>query len=316
MGKWVGLMFLALAGYSARGPVQGAIVASSALVLSTILAPLVVVSSAIVALIWMRLGATSGLITVGVSLLFSTTIALMTSLPVLAPVAVMVSSWLPVIVMAWVLRDTVRLDMAILAGAVLVATVLVAVYAAIPDVAGSWRRLFSSVFENPQLLPGQLQEMDPQLRERMLTTASRYITGLYGAMWFFLAALSLLLARSWQAHLFNPGGLQKEFHELRFGRVASAASLIIAGAAVVTRFELLMAIAMLAVAVFALQGIAVLHGVVRRRGLGAAWLVAAYVLILLTMPESLIALAFCGATDAWFDFRKRAGEVPVDNDQQ
>lgn len=309
-------MFLALAGYSARGPVQGAIVASSALVLSTILAPLVVVSSAIVALVWMRLGATSGAITLGVSLLFSTTIALMTALPVLAPVAVMVSSWLPVIVMAWVLRNTVRLDTAILAGAVLVATVLVAVYAAIPDIAGTWRRLFTVVLENPQVLPGQFQEMDPEVRDNMLTTASRYITGLYGAMWFFLAALSLLLARSWQAQLFNPGGLQKEFHELRFGKAASAIALIIAAAAIVTRAELLVAMSMLVIAVFALQGIAVVHGVVRRRGLGVAWLVAAYVLILLTMPESLIVLAVCGASDAWFEFRKRAGNVPADNDQQ
>ncbi len=295
---------------------QGAIVASSALVLSTILAPLVVVSSAIVALIWMRLGARAGLITVGISLLFSTTIALMTALPVLAPSAVMVSSWLPVIVMAWVLRNTVRLDLSFLAGAALVATVLVAVYAAIPDIAASWRRLFSAVLENPQMFPGQFQEMDPEVRDRLLTSASRYITGLYGAMWFFLAALSLLLARSWQAQLFNPGGLRKEFHELRFGVVISVVAIVVACAALLTRVELLVALAMLVCAIFALQGVAILHGVVRRRGLGTVWLVVAYVLILFTMPESVIFLAVCGVTDAWFDFRKRAGNVPAESDQQ
>jgi hypothetical protein len=307
-------MFLGLAGYAVRGPVQGAIVASSALVLSTIIAPLVVVSSAIIALIWMRLGARAGGVTVGISLLFSTTIALMTSLPVLAPAAVIVSSWLPVIVMAWVLRDTIRLDLAILAGAALVATVLVAVYAAIPDIAGSWRRLFAGVLENPQVLPGQLQEMDPEVRDQLLTSASRYITGLYGAMWFFLAALSLLLARSWQAHLFNPGGMQKEFHELRFGRIASGAALVVVMAAVFTRFELLVALAFLMCAVFALQGIAVLHGAVRQRGLGVVWLVVAYVLILFMVPESIIALAVCGVTDAWIDYRKRVGVKPADSD--
>ena len=87
-------MFQSLAGYAVRGPVQGAIVASSTLVLSTILAPLVVISSAIVALVWLRLGHKAGLITVGISLLFSSTIALMTALPALAPVGVIFSSWL------------------------------------------------------------------------------------------------------------------------------------------------------------------------------------------------------------------------------
>lgn len=309
-------MFLALAGYSARGPLQGAIVASSALVLSTIIAPLVVISSAIVALVWMRLGTRDGFVTIGVSLLFSTAIAMLTALPALAPAAVIVSSWLPVIVMAWVLRGTIRLDLAILAGAALVATVLVAVYAAVPDIAGSWRKLFASVLENPQVLPGQFQEMKPEVRDQLLNTASRYITGLYGAMWFFLAALSLLLARSWQAHLFNPGGMRREFHELRFGNAVSVIALAIALLAVVTRFELVMALAMLICAVFALQGIAILHGVVRRRGLGVVWLVVAYVLILFTVPESVIALAVLGVTDAWLDLRLRAGGAPVEDDQQ
>ncbi len=309
-------MFQALAGYAVRGPVQGAIVASSTLVLSTLLAPLVVVSSAIVALIWLRLGLKSGGIAVAISLLFSTTIALMTALPTLAPAAVMLSSWLPVIVMAWVLRDTVRLDLAILAGAALVATVLVSVFAAVPDVSGIWRTLFTRVLENPQLLPAQFQQMDPELRARMLETASKYITGLYAAMWFLVAALSLFLARAWQARLFNPGGLQKEFHELRFGIAASSIGLLIVGGAVLLRAELLTALAMLVCAVFVLQGTAILHAIVKRRGLSGAWLVAAYGFILLTMPESLIFLGVCGITDAWFDVRQKVGSKVPDEDKQ
>lgn len=300
-------MFQALAGYAVRGPVQGAIVASSTLVLSTILAPLVVVSSAIVALVFLRLGIRPGVVAVALSLLFSTTIALMTALPAIAPAAVMVSSWLPVIVMAWVLRETVRLDMALLAGAALLATALFAVYAALPNVAQSWQTMFSKVLENPQLLPVQLRDMDPEVRDKLLESASRYVTGMYAAMWFLASALGLLLARSWQARLFNPGGLQKEFHELRFGTAASGIGLVIVAIAVVLRVELFVALSMLVCAVFAFQGVAILHGVVKRRGLTVAWLVAAYVLLLFTMPESLIFLSVCGITDAWFDFRQKAG---------
>jgi hypothetical protein len=58
----------------------------------------------------------------------------------------------------------------------------------------------------------------------------------------------------------------------------------------------------------------VLHGAVRQRGLGVVWLVVAYVLILFMVPESIIALAVCGVTDAWIDYRKRVGVKPADSD--
>ncbi len=306
-------MFQALAAYAVRGPLQAALVASSTLVLSTLLAPLVVVSSAVVALVWMRAGPGAGALAVGLSLLLSTIIASFSALPALAPAGVMISSWLPVIVMAWVLRDTISLNLALLAGAVLVGLIILVVYVVVPDPAASWQALFTRLLDNPNLTPRNLQGLKPEEVQDLLATASKFVTGLYAAILFVLAALSLLLARSWQAHLYNPGGLQKEFHELRYGVSASIAGLAIVLAAVITRLEVFYSLGIVVCAVFSLQGMAIVHALIARRNLTRGWLIGAYVLVLFLLPESLLFLAAMGLTDTWTKYRTRIGNKTRDD---
>lgn len=308
-------MFQALANYAVRGPLQAALVASCTLLLSTILAPLVVVSSAIVALVWMRSGPTTGAIAVGLSLLLSTAISLFSPLPALAVAGVMLSSWLPVIVMGWVLRDTVSLNLAIMAGAALVAIVIVMVFMVVPDPAAAWQTLFGRILENPELLPPRLESLEPAERLNLLETASKFVTGLYAAILFLIAASSLLLARAWQARLFNPGGLQKEFHQLRFGKSASLVGLAILAAAVATRFQVFYSLGILVFAVFVLQGLAIMHALVARRNLARGWLIGGYMLLLLLMPESLLFTGAVGITDAWLNFRERISNKTRDDGQ-
>ncbi|OED37339.1 hypothetical protein AB833_23975 [Chromatiales bacterium (ex Bugula neritina AB1)] len=306
-------MFQALAGYAVRGSLQAALVASSTLLLSLVLPPLVVVSSAIVALAWLRLGARAGGIAVLIAVVASTFIAIASGLQPLAPTAVMLSSWLPVIVMAVVLRATISLDLAILAGAALVVIGLLCVYLVVPDPAANWREFFSVVMENANLRPRALEGSDPEQVRALLEKASVMMTGFYAATLFLIAALSLLLARAWQARLFNPGGLRREFHDLRFGRGASIAGLVVVIAAQLVQAELLYSLAMVVVAVFAFQGMAIAHSLVGSRGMARGWLIGVYVLLVFLSPESLLIVGLAGLTDAWLDFRNRFGNnVPGD----
>ena len=309
-------MFQALASYAVRGPMQAALVASSMLVLSTILAPLMVVSSAIIALVWMRSGPQVGALAVGLSLLLSLVISVFTPLPALALAGVILSSWLPVIVMGWVLRDTISLNLAILAGAAVIAMVIVLVYLVVPDPAAGWLTLFNRMLENPDLLPPLFSGMEQSEVQERLETASKYVTGLYAAILFLIAAGSLLLARAWQARLFNPGGLQKEFHQLRFGKTASLVGLAILGAAVLFRFQVLYSFGILVCAVFALQGIAVMHALIAIRGLARSWLIGGYLLLLFIMPESLLFISAVGIADAWLDFREKFANKTREDDGQ
>ena len=152
-------MLQALANYAVRGPVQAALLASSVLLLSLVVPPLVVISSALVALTWLRQGAQSGLVAVGLALAVSTVIAMVSGMQPLAPTAVMVSSWLPVIIMAFVLRSTIRLELAIAAGAVLVLIGVLIVYAVIEDPAASWREIIAIIADSAELRPRNLQDL-------------------------------------------------------------------------------------------------------------------------------------------------------------
>lgn len=300
-------MFQALANYAVRGPVQSALLASSVLLLSLVLPPLVVISSALVALTWLRQGARSGTMAVGLALAVSTVIAMVSGLQPLAPAAVMLSSWLPVIVMAVVLRSTIQLELAIAAGAVLVLIGVVLVYLLIDDPAAGWREIIAIIADSAELRPRNLQDAEPEQIKDLLDKTSTLMTGFYASTLFIIATLSLLLARSWQAKLFNPGGMKREFHELRFGRVVSGIGLVVLLAAQLTGFEVLNSVAMVLATLFTIQGMAVVHSAVDRLGLRTAWLVAAYVLLLMMVPHSLMVIGLLGISDAWLDYRNRIG---------
>jgi len=305
-------MFQALANYAVRGPVQAALIASSVLLLSLVLPPLVVISSALVALTWLRQGVRPGLIAVGLALAVSTVIAIVSGLQPLAPVAVMLSSWLPVVVMATVLRSTVRLELAILAGAVLVLVGVIVVYIVVGDPAASWRGIIAIIAESAELRPRNLQDADPQQIKLLLDKTSTLMTGFYASTLFIIATLSLLLARSWQAKLFNPGGMKREFHELRFGKIISAGGLLMLLAAQLTEFEVVKSVAMVLATLFTIQGMAVVHAAVERLGLRTAWLVATYLLLLILVPHSLMIIGLLGISDAWLNYRNRIKPRPED----
>jgi len=74
----------------------------------------------------------------------------------------MLSSWLPVIVMAVVLRSTIRLELAIAAGAVLVLIGVVMVYLLTDDPAAGWREIIAIIAESAELRPGNLQDAEPE----------------------------------------------------------------------------------------------------------------------------------------------------------
>ena len=61
----------------------------------------------------------------------------------------------------------------------------------------------------------------------------------------------------------------------------------------------------LIVAAYAIQGIALVHGLVRLRGGARGWVVAMYASLLLVTPVTLLVLSVAGFSDAWIDYRAR-----------
>lgn len=294
-------MWQALAKYALRGPAQAALLSFSTLFLSLLMPPLVVISNALIALVWLRHGPLQGLAAVGIALVAGTIIASLSGNSIV-PAILMMSFWLPVMLMAFVLHKTVSLNLAILAGAVLAMAGVAITYLLVADPSQSWQDVIQQVRAQTDRATGGA---DQEKVEQWLSNAGSWMTGFSAATQLLVAVSSLLLARVWQARMFNPGGLQKEFHELRFGLAAGVAGLLIVAASVFLQTELLINLAIVVTVVFALQGLAVIHALAARLKLSTLVLVGLYGFLIFLAPLSIKILGLLGLVDTWIDFRSR-----------
>ena len=118
------------------------------------------------------------------------------------------------------------------------------------------------------------------------------------------ALVGLLLARWWQAMLYNPGGFQEEFHQLRLNVVQSALCLL------ATWYCLQQGVDYMAwVNVFALPllmvGVAIVHSVAKALQLSWHWLVLFYLALLLFSSYFVLLLMMVAFLDIWLDIRRR-----------
>lgn len=121
--------------------------------------------------------------------------------------------------------------------------------------------------------------------------------------------VSLILARSWQAGLYNPGGFQKEFHSLKLPKVYTGILLFITLFCFQLDLEPMRWLPLLLLPwIFA--GLALIHGSLAKRDLGRSWLVAFYMAIVFIGPYVITLLVCAAVIDSFIDFRKR---IPAKN---
>jgi hypothetical protein len=123
--------------------------------------------------------------------------------------------------------------------------------------------------------------------------------------------LALLLARYWQAGLYNPGGLKAEMHVLRF--TAQEAVVLIVAVALALFFQ--PAALMLFGIPFIFAGLAFMHGVVAKLKLGGQWLVALYIAMLPFNQIIVPLLVLIVLVDSFVDLRRRIAERPGLDDE-
>jgi hypothetical protein len=293
----------ALARFISRGPLQGALVATTAGLMALLLPPLGVVSGAVPALVTLRRGAGAGLVVVVAALIGTGALSwLLFATPMLG-VALGAAQWLPLVLLALVLRQSVSLPLAVLtAGGVGIAA-LAAVYLLVPDPVAMWREVLDQVFRpaleraDTDLSSGQLEELLDQVARLMSATVAASLA--------VSLVLSLLLARWWHALLDNPGGFGREFRELRLGRSVSVIAVVVFAAVIFSQTPVLLGLAAVLVGILLFQGLAVVHALVATRGMNVGWLVGMYVLLFL-VPQSVPLISLLGLIDSWVDFRARA----------
>ena len=269
--------------------------------LSLLIPPFSFVGGAVIGLATLRYGTGEGAsVLAGSAAVFA--IAMWALAGTVTPAVVfVVVTGLPALALCALLRVTSSQGFVLEAAALATGAVIAVLYLTVPDPVAWWLDTFAAF-----LLPGN-GDVDPRSIEQLANLLRTVVTGLPIAV-MVTSMCVVFLARWGHAALDNPGGFGREFRNLRVGRRFATGAGLIAVAALFLAppgpgigHDLLMLI----VAACAIQGVALVHGLVASRRSARGWIVAMYASLLLVPPAAVLALSVAGFSDAWLDYRAR-----------
>lgn len=296
-----------LASFVMQGRIQAVMAISVLALLSLLFPPLSIISSAAVALVALRRGLPDGLAVTIMGFAACTLLALLVQIAVIPVAGFTLMLWVPALLLALLLRNQGSLALTITVALLFGLLVIVVYYAQFDDPIAEWRRLLEPIVQRFS----QDQTLEPGQQKIVLDVLSRWMTGMMAAGFFLQLMVSLLLARWWQALLYNPGGFRSEFHQLRLPRTLAVSALGVIGLLLLDvgiARPVLDYLAILLIAAYLLQGVALAHGVRAQLGANHGWLIAMYILLFIVVPHMVIILATAGIADAWLDLRSRFGK--------
>ena len=298
-------MLRSLAVFSMQGRWQAAIAITLLSLGTLMLPPLSYLASGVIALCTLRMGPKEGVKVVVATVIIFTLLAGLLLKQLSYSGLFLLSIWLPALVVSLILGYSRSLAVSILSATGLGIIVVLATYIFVAEPALWWQEMiepFMAVFiEQPSW---KLNDAETQ---SLIIKLSGMMTGLMAAGFSLNVILGLLIGRAWQAKLYNPGGFATEFSELSLGKSAALVTVImmvITVSPLGDDVELIQSILPVVLMVFALQGLAVVHSIVRQGQKHIFWLIAVYVLLIVVLPQMLVLLAMVGVLEQWFNFRR------------
>lgn len=186
------------------------------------------------------------------------------------------------------------------------------VYLVNPDIQNWWSTELTSYFTKSV---GVLDKLNNEVASKevaatqaqaivAINSMKHYATGFLVVSMLFNALLQLLIARWWQAVMFNPGELRKELYQIRLGYVASLVLVIVL---VLAYLEVDFAMDVLPVLLMAffVAGLSLLHKLISLTKMSWLWLVVMYLGIIWLVPLSIVIVAMIALLDTGLNFRKR-----------
>lgn len=284
-------------------------VVSTFAVLSHLLPPFILISLAGIALVVLRngpqegfgvvIGATAAMMIFG--LLLTRNVAL---LPAYGLTFLMF--WIPIFLMAWVLREIGQLRVVVEIPIVLGVIIVAAVYLFTPDPALVWNNRLQAFFA-AVVTTEAIAETDLAQIEQNVELISHYMSGLFAAGTLSLLTIGLFIGRWWQSILYNPGGFGAEFLGLRTHTVFAYAGLALVLIGLLTENQLAEAawnITMVVAFLYLYVGISVLHKIVSNMAPSRFFLILVY-MVMVFIPHALLPVVLIGFTDTWLDWRNR-----------
>ena len=294
----------ALARYIMRGRMQAILVAAVAAMLSLLLPPFNYLSSAVVGLVTLRKGWSEGLIIIVGAGAATALFASLTPLDALHAVLLAAAIWLPVWMLALVLRRTVSLAATVGSAALAGGVIVVGAYLSLDNPAQAWRDVLERLID---LAQEQNELTAADTLGQMLMDAAPHMTGMLAAALVLGLLLSLFLARWWQAALYNPGGFRREFQALRLGRGFALVTIGAVAASIAASGwfgEVAANVLIVLVAAYLVHGLGLMHGIVAAKQIHTGWLITLYAVTLI-LPQSSLLLAAGAFADSWMDIRAR-----------
>ncbi len=269
---------------------------------SLFLTPLALLSSAIVVLNTLRKGYQEGILVVVIStvILFLVMWSLFQA-PTMA--FIMFLLWLGALLPATILNITRQLNIALM-------IILVIGVAGILFYFVSWSGANPAEIWQPEILKisKHFKEAGIELFQKEPEKASlliaQFMLGVQMVMIFLYLAFSLFIGRWWQAKLYNQGGFQKEFHQLKFSKSLVIMSVIVFALTLLSDSAYLLALAMLFVLPLVFQGFAIIHSRLKKQPNAVFILTSIYITVIIVI-QSILLIAAIGLADTWFHFREK-----------
>ncbi len=295
----------AMASFIMQGGRQATVVVATLAILSLLMPPLVIISTAAVCLVTLREGFADG-----ARLLIGATVAtaligyMLLGTPLIS-ISYLCIMWLPAFLVSLVLRETGQLNKALECLVILGMIAVTAVYLSLSNPAELWVAGIQDVIKslNEQ---GDLALTQDQLQEA-LEFWSHYITGMVVAGTLISLLMSLLLGRWWQGVLFNPDGFEEEFRNFRLLPRDALVFVVFIGLAFLfdgQLAELVWNLDMQVLLLFFIAGISVVHVIVKNRG-GGRYLLFGFYIAVFFVPHLMLPIILIGLSDVWMNWRLR-----------
>ena len=304
---------LALAKYALRGQYQAATVVGvlvlgavffplftgNALISLVVTSVLVVVACTLVGLIILTQGSVSGIKAISVAIIGITLVATVVLKAPTLGISIALAQWLPIVLLAQVLKTSKSLAVMLLVGILLAAIGTGIQYIFWPELEAEWVRQVVIASEH---LQGNTANSNAVLLEK-LPMFIHWMVLLLGGMSYLLFISIMLLARWLQAKIAASEGYGREFQSLSLGKQASLAGAVILILGFWSNQDWITSLALIVMVAFTFQGVAVVHARVaasKRKGL----LIGLFYALLFIFPQVVALTTIAGLLDNWLVFRK------------
>jgi hypothetical protein len=229
-------------------------------------------------------------------------IALLAGVPLASVPSIIAIVWVPMYLLAALLRASRSLPLTMQVSVLVMVAGVLVFNASIADPVAFWQPVLDQALElwrqNGMQEQAAAIAAQPEVFAELAAVMAGwsiwtvYVVGFLGGYWLF-------------RQLQTENGEFGRFQDLNFGRVIAMTLVLAIGLGLLFGANWLTNIALLLLGVFWLQGLALVHWMQAKGLLPVFALIAVYVLLPVLHVVLIMALAFVGYTDAWFDYRRR-----------